>query len=136
MSTKRGPLFQVAAAVLVALLAAATWYAWLGWDTQYDFDPVTSSYSGPYEAWQVAGCAVTLLIVLLGSVWFGTMEVVAAAALTVGFTTVWTVGAAGNAESGLFLIGAVTLLVGLGAASGAVSAIMFGLRNRRAPRIG
>ncbi|WP_306210952.1 hypothetical protein [Actinoplanes sp. RD1] len=36
----------------------------LGWDTQRDFDPVTSHSSGPYEAWQVV--ALALIVGALG----------------------------------------------------------------------
>lgn len=131
MMIKRGPVFQAFAAVVVAALSALTWYAWLGWDTEYQFDEATQTYSGPYEAWQVAGCAVTLLILLIAVLLAGALEVPASAALTLGFTVAFTVDAAGKDKSGLFLVGVMMVFVGVSMACGVVSAIMFGIRDRR-----
>ncbi|SDS92766.1 hypothetical protein [Actinoplanes derwentensis] len=136
MAKKRGFLFQTAAAVLVAALSALTWYAWLGWDDQYQLDPATGVESGPYEAGQISGCAVTLLVLLVTAVLAGAWEVPAATALTLGFTVVFTIDAARKDESGLFAVGAVLVFLGVGMASGVVSAIMFGIRDRRASRRG
>ncbi|GAA1582289.1 hypothetical protein [Actinoplanes couchii] len=136
MVTKRGLRFQVAAAVLVAALSALAWFGWLGWDTEYQFDAATNSYSGPYEIWQVVGCGLSLVILLVGALLAGTREVAAAAALTVGFTVAWTIGAARTDQTGLFAVGAVMVFLGLAAASGLIAAIMFGIRDRRSPGAG
>ncbi|HWS34629.1 MAG TPA: hypothetical protein VN408_18050 [Actinoplanes sp.] len=119
---------------MIAMLSALMWYAWLGWDTQRQLDPASGDYSGPYEAWQIVGCGASLLVLLLGALRAGTLEVPASAALTIGFTIVWTADAARNDQSGLYAIGTVLMFAGLSAASGVISAIAFGIRSRRASR--
>jgi hypothetical protein len=47
----------------IAAAAVAAYWGWLGWDTEYRVDPVTHVESGPYEAWQVIGCVLTLVVV-------------------------------------------------------------------------
>ncbi|WP_430788495.1 hypothetical protein [Actinoplanes sp. G11-F43] len=116
------------------VLSALIWYAWLGWDTERQLNPATGEYTGPYEAWQIVGVGASLLILLVGALWAGTREVLAAAALTVGFTVAWTADAARIDDSGLYAVGAVLLFAGLSAVSGVISAIAFGIRDRRAPR--
>ncbi|MET8348581.1 MULTISPECIES: hypothetical protein [unclassified Micromonospora] len=109
----RGALFLAAATVGV-------WLLWLGWDTEYDVDPQTGSRSGPYEAWQVIGCVLTLalLAVLAGtrlSPWL------VAPVMTVAFTAAWSWGALSSDDSGLWAVGAVLVLVGMAIGSTAVS---------------
>ncbi|HWS32746.1 MAG TPA: hypothetical protein VN408_08380, partial [Actinoplanes sp.] len=85
----------------------------------------------PYEAWQVVGCALSLLVLLVGAVWAGAWEVAAAPALTVGFTAAWTVQAAQQPDqTGLFVIGAVAVLIGVGIASAVVSILLHAARGR------
>ena len=61
---------------MLALFAAAMWFAWLGWDQEYYL--VDGVAQGPYRAWQVLGCdaastddsglwVVGLLFLLVGS---------------------------------------------------------------------
>jgi hypothetical protein len=123
-----GRMVQVAGAALVAILAVVSWFAWLGWDHDYQIDPGTGSASGPYEAWQVAGCAGTLLVVLVGALLGGVRAWPASAALTLGFTAAWTVDAAGTDESGLYGVGTILLLAGLSAATTVVSFVVRRLR--------
>ncbi|GAA1650283.1 hypothetical protein GCM10009828_094270 [Actinoplanes couchii] len=128
-------LFQTGAAVTIMVLSALIWYAWLGWDTERQLNPTSGEYTGPYQVWQIVGCGASLILLLVGALWAGTREVLAAAALTVGFTIVWTADAARNDDSGLFAVGTIVLFAGLAAASGVIAAIAFGIRNRRAPRV-
>jgi len=79
-----------AAAVAVAVTVAA-YLAWLGWDQQRNPDG-----SGPYEAWQVAGLALTLAVVAAASSWRSAdlsqamvVAVMMAAALTVPVSIDW-----------------------------------------------
>jgi hypothetical protein len=123
------PWFQVAGVAAVAVLAALLWYGWLGWDTQYQIDPDTGVASGPYEAWQVIGCALSLLVVFVGALLAGVRPVPASAALTLAFTAAWTATAAPNDETGLYGVGMVMLLVGLSTATAAVSLLVLGLRR-------
>jgi hypothetical protein len=134
MSVNRGRLFQVLAAVLVAALSAVAWIAWLGWDDEYQIDPATGIESGPYEAWQIAGCTVSLLILLVTAVLAGVRAAPASAALTLGFTAAWTNDAARAGGPNLFLIGTFMLLGGLSIGSAMVSAVIIGIRDRRASR--
>lgn len=112
----------IGGAAAVAVLTVITWYAWLGWDTQQDVD-AAGNVSGPYQAWQVAGCGVTLLALLVGAVLLRVHAAAAAVALTLAFTAVWTWDAVRKDDSGLFVVGALLVFVGLAASSAIVAAI-------------
>ncbi|WP_436523063.1 hypothetical protein [Actinoplanes sp. HUAS TT8] len=127
-------LVQVGGTVGVAVLAALSWFGWMGWDGQYQTDPVSGVESGPYAAWQVAGCAVTLLAVFAGAVAAGVRPLFVSVALTVAFTAAWTVTAAARDTTGLFAVGAVFLFVGLGVATLVASLIAIAIRDRRLAR--
>ncbi|MEV4119982.1 hypothetical protein [Micromonospora sp. NPDC049645] len=107
----------------VLFLAAATvgtWLLWLGWDDEYTVDAQTGASSGPYEAWQVIGCVLTLVLLaaLAGtrlSPWL------AAAVMTVAFTAVWSWRAASTDDSGLWVVGGILVLVGMAVGSALVS---------------
>ncbi len=114
----------------VAVLSAVSWFAWMGWDTGYDVDPVTQTSSGPYQAWQVVGCGVTLLLVLVGALLLGVRPLVACAAMTVAFTAAWTTTAASADETGLFVVGAVLVLLGLTATTAVVAWVTTRIRSR------
>lgn len=115
--------------IAVAVLAALTWFAWMGWDTTYQVDPVTQVASGPYEAWQVIGCALSLLVLLVGALLAGVRPIPASAALTLAFTAAWTATAAPNDETGLYGVGMILVLVGLTAGTTVVSLVVLGLRR-------
>ncbi len=132
------------AALLLALVAAAMWFAWLGWDTEHDV--VDGEQQGPYQAWQVIGCglsvAVASVLALLwvrSSGWAGaaTVLVLSAAALA-GFAVPWTVHAAATDDSGLWAVGLMFLVVGGGAALtvllGVTAALTRGRRRAGTPR--
>ncbi|MEH1165254.1 hypothetical protein V6V47_07695 [Micromonospora sp. CPCC 205539] len=118
----------------VLFLAAATvgaWLLWLGRDTRQTVDPQTGATSGPYEAWQVIGCVLTLalLAALAGtrlSPW------VVAPVMTVAFTVVWSWRAASTDNSGLWVVGAILVLVGMAVGSTAVSLVARAVSRRRA----
>jgi hypothetical protein len=124
------PWFQIAGVLTVAVLAAAMWFAWMGWDTEYQTDPVTQVTSGPYETWQVAGCALSLLAMFVAALLAGVRPVGASAALTLGFTAAWTATAAPADETGLYGVGMILLLVGLTAGTTVVAFIVRRLRRR------
>jgi hypothetical protein len=99
-------------ALVLAGLTVASWFAWMGWDTEYQVDPVTQSSSGPYEPWQVIGCVVTLLV----------LAVVAALRLSpwtvIATTTVaWVFSAARSDDSGLWAVGAILVAIGMAGGS-------------------
>lgn len=132
----------------LALFAAAMWAAWLGWDTEYY--EVDGVQHGPYREWQVVGCGLSVVVgAVLAQVLLRSTAMVAplAAAAVVGFAVPWTMSAASTDDSGLFVVGAVMLLVGgfialaaLLAVTGAVLRVRPGLipmaRRRRTAQAG
>jgi len=124
---------QIVGALGVVVLAWASWWAWMGWDTAYTLDPVTGNESGPYEAWQVVGSAlcVGVLVVVATLTWGRRTAVVAT---TVGYTAGWTITAVRGDESGLAGVGAVLVLVGVGAASTLLAWLTERLSARRGTR--
>jgi hypothetical protein len=99
--------------VAVAAATVAGFYLFLGRDNTMDLDPATGTYGGPWTTAQVAGCLGTLLAVLVIAVLLRVPPLVAAAAMTVSFTVAWTVPAAADDETGLFLAGASFILFGM-----------------------
>jgi hypothetical protein len=121
--------FQVVGVLIVAAGSALSWLTWLGWDHQYQQDPVTGVWSGPYEAWQVVGCALSLLALFVAALLGGVRPVPASAALTLAFTAAWTAEAAPQDVTGLYGVGMLMLLVGLGIGTTVVSVVTLGLRS-------
>lgn len=107
-------------ALLLATGAAAAHAAWLGWDQEYQRDPVTGASSGPYETWQVLGCAITVAALALGA---GLLRRpgVAVGVVPAVFTTAWSLDAAPRDDSGLWAVGAMLVLLGSLAAVAAVA---------------
>ncbi|MEO6020083.1 MAG: hypothetical protein ABIP45_07525 [Knoellia sp.] len=126
---------QSAALVLVlALLTASCWWAWLAWDSTYQVDPITGNASGPYEAWQVIGCVLSL--VAIGCVAALRLPAwVVITTMTVAFTAAWTATAQSQDETGLFMVGAVLVFVGMACASGILVALVQSIARRRRPRM-
>lgn len=122
---------QVLGGLGVAVLSAGVWFGWMGWDSEYQVDPVTRVASGPYEAWQVIGCVVSLLVVLVGALLLGVRALVASVAMTVAFTVAWTAAAAPGDETGTSGVGTVLVFVGLAMATAVVSLATIGLRRLR-----
>jgi hypothetical protein len=125
--------FQLIGVAVVAVVAALSWFAWMGWDHEYQVDAATGVTSGPYETWQVAGCALSLLVVFVTALLAGVRPVPASAALTLAFTAAWTVQAARTDETGLYGVGTIMLLAGLTAAT-AVLSVLVGWATRRRAR--
>ncbi len=99
--------------LLAAAAALGLWFAWLGWDTEYDVDPATGNLSGPYSWWQVAGFVLSAGALVLAARRFLPPAVNAAAV---------SLGAAGGSalssradDSGLAAIGVVLILLGTAA---------------------
>lgn len=103
------------AALGLALFSAAMWGAWLGWDQEYHL--VDGVEQGPYRAWQVVGCGVTIVVgAVAAHLWARTAWtlLVLPAVATVGFAVPWTLEAAGSDDSGLFVLGLMLLVIGMG----------------------
>lgn len=111
---------MIAAAIAGATVAA--WWLWLGWDTTYQTDPDTGVASGPYTAWQVAGCVLSLAVIAaLGGRLLGPLVVTPV--MTVTLTAAWSARAASSDETGLWLVGAVLVFVATAAGTALVSAL-------------
>ncbi|RAO22429.1 hypothetical protein [Micromonospora noduli] len=109
----------------VLFLAAATvgvWILWLGWDTEYTVDAQTGASSGPYEPRQVIGCVLTL-VVLAALAATRLSPWLVAPVMTVAFTAAWSWRAASTDDSGLWVVGAVLVLVGMAVGSALVSLV-------------
>jgi hypothetical protein len=122
------------------VLGALTWAAWLGWDRTASYDVITGTVQRPYVTLQVLGCALTVGVVTayLAARWH---PVAAATGVGLGFWVVWTAWASSTDGSGLWVVGAVMLAIGL-AGGTAVSAALgawigsaaHAARGRRAAR--
>ncbi|MEU1621190.1 hypothetical protein ACFZAU_18715 [Streptomyces sp. NPDC008238] len=95
--------------LLLAVAASADWAAWLGWDRHRDVRP-DGTVTGPYEAWQVAGLVLTLLVLVC---WAASRGLVTAAVLgtTLGLTVAAFVDWSDD-SSGLFVVGVGMVLAG------------------------
>ncbi|MET8086634.1 hypothetical protein [Micromonospora sp. NPDC005237] len=107
-------------AVFLAVATVGVWLLWLGWDTGYTVDARTGATSGPYEPWQVIGCVLTLVLLAALAAWRLSPWLVAPV-MTVAFTAAWSRQAASRDDSGLWVVGAVLVLVGMAVGSTAVS---------------
>jgi hypothetical protein len=116
----------VRGSVLAVVLGALTWAAWLGWDRTASFDVVTDSVQYPYVTLQVLGCAVTVLVVT--AVLAARGNPVAAGGVSLGFWLCWTVDAATQDDSGLFVVGAFLLAFGLAAGTTVAALVGVGVR--------
>jgi hypothetical protein len=126
--------------VLGVVLGALTWGAWLGWDRTASYDVVTGTVQSPYVTLQVLGCALTVGI---GTAVLAARRdpVAAAGGSALGFWVVWTVDAATQDDSGLFVIGSAMLAFGLVLGTALAAGVGVGvrvaldaLRRRRAGR--
>ena len=113
----------------VAAATVLSWWAWLGRDATKTLDPGTGNYSGPYTTAQVAGAVLTLAALLVVAVLLRVPALPAAAVMTVAFTAAWTAQAAGEDETGLYLVGTFLVLAGMTAGTTVVALITARLRR-------
>jgi hypothetical protein len=119
---------------VLAVATVLTWYAWLGHETGYRVDPVTGNYSGPYSTGQVAGCVLTLLVLLVAAVLLRVHWLAAAASMTVAFTGAWTADAASKDVTGLFGVGAILVFAGMAAGTVLIGMLTAVVGRRRPAR--
>jgi hypothetical protein len=113
--------------LVLAAVTAALWAAWLGWDQQRDVHP-DGSTTGPYEAWQVIGLVLTLLVPVCWAAFRGY-----GAGAVRGVTAGLTVSAAydwSDDAGGLFLVGAGMVMVGSLGATAALVAVINAVKRR------
>ncbi|PRZ16703.1 hypothetical protein [Nesterenkonia sandarakina] len=114
--------------IFVILGSAGAWFAWMGWDQEYQVDPMTGLEHGPYEAWQVIGCGVTLLAVALPASWGRHWKSVLL--LPPSFTVAWSVTAAAEDVTGLWMVGAIMVLIGSSVGAAVVLGVTSGVESR------
>jgi hypothetical protein len=122
----------LAGAAGLAVATVVAWWAWLGHDRTYQTD-AKGVQSGPYTTAQVAFCVITLVVLVAVAVRF--LEVhplLAAGAMSLSFTAAWTVDAATQDGSGLFVIGGVLVLLGCAVGSSLVAFLADLARGERA----
>ncbi|MGJ7906491.1 hypothetical protein ACOQFL_08435 [Actinopolyspora sp. H202] len=120
----------LAGGVVLALLTASCWWGWMAWDQGYHTDPVTGVTGGPYQAWQVIGCVVCLVV--LGVLATGRLPWwLVLVIMPLSFTAAWSWTAAGADSSGLWGVGAVLVFVGMLAGTGLVTGLTTVVRSRR-----
>jgi hypothetical protein len=119
---------NVLGAIATAAAAVAAWWVWLGWDAERRLDPVTQVESGPFEAWQVVGFVLTLvLLAVLAALVVAPWLV--APAMTLAVTGAWSVWAAGGDDSGLWVVGAVAVFLGSAVGSTVVCVTVWAIRR-------
>ena len=121
-------------AVLLAAGCFAAYWGWLGWDSTYQRDPVTGVTSGPYETWQVAGCVLTLAALALAAA-LRRQAWTAVAVMPPAFTVAWAVPASSD-TTGLFLVSAVMIFIGMTLVGLVLALPAQHLRERLSPRHG
>jgi hypothetical protein len=102
-------------AAALPLVAAAMWFAWLGWDHQYYL--VDGVPQGPYRPWQVVGCALSIATAaVLACVRVRQSRAIFPLAFlaATGFAVPWSIDAAQQDGSGLWAVGLAMLLIGGG----------------------
>lgn len=110
-SGKRPWDFIARQALLAALLAAGTWWAWLGWDhTMYK--DAGGELAGPYREWQVAGCVATLAATT-ALLPVRMTPVSSAVGVVVGFWVTWTAWNLRFDDSSMSGAGSALVLIGL-----------------------
>ncbi|WP_405680520.1 MULTISPECIES: hypothetical protein [unclassified Streptomyces] len=114
-------VLQPLAALVLAGVAMAAWAAWLGWDQHRDVHP-DGSTTGPYEAWQVIGLGLTLLVPVCWAAFRGHV-----AAAVLGTTAGLTIAAWydwSDDSSGLYAIGVGMVMVGSLVVTGILSLLI------------
>ncbi|MEU9445641.1 hypothetical protein AB0D42_33155 [Streptomyces sp. NPDC048304] len=116
---------HVLSVLVLAGVSLAVWAAWLGWDQRRDVHP-DGSTTGPYEAWQVIGLVLTLLLPVC---WAASRHYVAGAVLgtTAGLTLAAYADWSDDA-SGLFVIGVGLVMIGSLVTTAVVSAVVAAMK--------
>ncbi|MGW5370558.1 hypothetical protein ACWER6_24865 [Streptomyces sp. NPDC004009] len=115
------PALQLLSILVLAGVSTASWAAWLGWDQHRDVHP-DGTETGPYQAWQVIGLVLTLLVPVC---WAAYRHYVAAAVL--GTSAGLTIAAYydwSDDSSGLFVVGVGLVMTGSLLGTAVVSAVI------------
>ncbi|NBM18416.1 hypothetical protein [Streptomyces sp. GC420] len=124
------PVSRLSPMLVPAGASLALWAVWLGWDQRRDVQP-DGSTTGPYEAWQVIGLLLTLLVPVY---WAASRRHIAGAVLgtTAGLTAAafydWS-----DDSSGLFAVGVGLVMLGSLLVTTAVSAAIVSAKRAGRP---
>lgn len=113
--------------VVLALLTAACWWAWMAWDHSYQTDPATGQTSGPYQAWQVIGCVLCLIALCVAASMRLPLWLVLPI-MPVAFTLAWSWTAASTDTTGLWGVGASMIFFGMLVGTAMVSGVTAAMR--------
>ena len=122
------PVVHLLPILVLAGVSLAAWAAWLGWDQHRDVHS-DGATTGPYEAWQVIGLVLTVLIPVC---WTASRRHLAGTVLgpTLGLTVAafydWS-----DDSSGLFVIGVGMVMIGSLVTTALVYAVVTSLPRRR-----
>lgn len=121
--------------VVGALGSAVAWLAWMGWDRGYHLDPATGLESGPYEAWQVVGSAVTFTVAVVVACRLQRRPTTAtiASVCATAYTIAYAATVVPFDETGLAVLGVVMVAVGTLAGALVVAVVTDALRRRGGP---
>ncbi|MDT0573637.1 hypothetical protein RM704_40410 [Streptomyces sp. DSM 3412] len=121
---------QLLPTLVTAVSALTLWALWLGWDQRRDLRPDGSS-TGPYEAWQVLGLVLTLLVPVY---WAASRRHIAGAvAGTTAGLTVASFHDWSDDASGLYGIGVTMVMLGTIAVTTGVSFLIAAIGSRPRP---
>lgn len=122
MIAQRAWVQRVVGCLLLAVAAAACWWTWMGWDRP------------PYEVWQVAGCALSLLAV--GALAVRRLPLwIVIPVLPIAFTAAWIATAAAYDPTGLWGVGAILVLAGTFAVTAVVAPLAALVVRPRTPHV-
>ena len=108
-------LLRVLTAVVLAVVTAASWWAWMG------THEIWHGTDGPYQLWQGVGCGLTILLAgVLAAVLVHPLTLVV---VPFAFTVAWSATMFPGDDTGLAGVGAVMAFVGLSFASAVVAAV-------------
>ncbi|MFD8978421.1 hypothetical protein [Streptomyces sp. NPDC059564] len=123
----RNPVRQLLVTLLLVGVTMAVWAAWLGWDQQRDVH-ADGSTTGPYEAWQVIGLGLSVLVLVCWAASSG-HAVAAALATTAGLTVAayhdWS-----DDSSGLFAVGVGLVVIGSLVATSIIAILIAALKRK------
>ncbi|MFH8976450.1 hypothetical protein [Streptomyces sp. NPDC017890] len=120
------PVPQLVSGLVLAGVTSALWAAWLGWDQQRDVR-ADGATTGPYEAWQVIGLVLSLLVPVC---WAASRRYFVGAVL--GVTAGATVSSCydwSDDASGLFALGVGMVMVGSFVATAALAAVIASVKR-------
>lgn len=103
------------ALVFLIIGTVASWLAWLAWDDTYQID-ADGVASGPYEAWQVIGSGITVMIVVLLAARFLSPWIIAPVA-GISYAAAWGWTSIPQDDTGLAGVGLIMTLAGVTIAS-------------------